>query len=385
MSQGGIPVFRFWRIILAIVVGGFLVLVLGSFEAGSSVSYTCVLCRLGRVEKTMFGLKSPSFCENECSQWYPKNVEPSHTHIWERGTCMTLLNGFAHPMGVGCRPGHYPIRLLSPSTQMNVYLHLKDRQKAKELFSNLTDAKTHDDRLDVDDESKGHLIVSSIKEWEVAGFPDTWDDWWNRWWDKHVAEQKERMDWIHSDSNTSFPEWKKRQNAASAPETKKSDWSRQIRSHTPSQPSSASHQLPAGSLHRRGRPSTVTTALQGSVCVPRASRQTFPSHTMPTTSTSSPTRKGGIARSLMQRVRNGKLRAVSRYKYQPIDRSSSPWASTTISIENRSSGPSSRLRFFGFRAFSHNLPRRPRSAAFRSPHAAIIEELPGRGQAASFE
>jgi hypothetical protein len=105
---------------------------------------------------------------------------------------------------------------------MNVYQRFKDRQKAKELFSNLTDAKTHDDRLDEDDDSKGHLIVRSIGEWEVAGFPGTWDDWWNQWWDKHVAEQKERMDWIHSDSNTSFPEWKDRQNAVTAPESKKS-------------------------------------------------------------------------------------------------------------------------------------------------------------------
>ena len=135
---------------------------------------------------------------------------------------MTLLNGLAQPMGVGCRPGHYPIRLLSPSTQMNVYQHFKDRQKAKELFSNLTDAKTHDDRLDEDDESKGHLIVRSIEEWEVAGFPGTWDDWWNQWWDKHVAEHKEWLVWLHSDSKMNFWEWKKRQKAVSAPETKKS-------------------------------------------------------------------------------------------------------------------------------------------------------------------
>ena len=71
----------------------------------------------------------------------------------------------------------------------------------------------------MDDDSKGHLIVRSIQEWEVAGFPGTWDDWWTPWWDQHVAEQKERMDWINSDSNTSFPEWKKRQKATSSPET----------------------------------------------------------------------------------------------------------------------------------------------------------------------
>jgi len=85
---------------------------------------------------------------------------------------------------------------------MNVYQHVKDRQKAKELFSNLTDAKTYHDRLDEHDETKGHLIVSSIAEWEIAGFPGTWDDWWNRWWDKHVAEHKQSSEMT---PRTAFP------------------------------------------------------------------------------------------------------------------------------------------------------------------------------------
>ncbi len=214
--------FRLSNIIITLVGGGLLVLVLGSTEAGSSLSYTCVLCRLGRVETTLFGLKHSTYHENECSRWYPQHMEPSHAHIWERGTCMTLLNAFGQPMGVGCRPGHYPIRLLPPSTQMNVYQHIKDRQNAKGLFSNLTDAKTHDDRLDEQDESKGHLIVSSIAEWEAAGFPGTWDDWWNPWWDKHVAEHKEWLVWLHADSGLNFWDWKKSHNTVPAPEAKRS-------------------------------------------------------------------------------------------------------------------------------------------------------------------
>jgi hypothetical protein len=82
---------------------------------------------------------------------------------------------------------------------MNVYKHFKDRQKAKELLSNLTDDKTHDDRLDEHDEPKGHLLVRAIVEWELAGFPNTWDDWWIRWWEKHVAEHKEWLIGLNSD------------------------------------------------------------------------------------------------------------------------------------------------------------------------------------------
>ena len=211
---------RLWNIILALIASGLLFLALGSIEAGSSLSYTCVLCRLGRVDTTLFGFTRSTYHETDCSRWYPENVEPSHTHIWERGTCMTLLNALAQPMGVGCRPGHYPIRLLSPSTQMHVYQHFKDRQKAKELFRNLTDEKTYNDRLEEDFRSKGHLIVTSIEEWEVAGFPGTWDDWWSQWWDKHVAEHNEWLVWLHSDSHTNFWEWKERQKAAPVTETK---------------------------------------------------------------------------------------------------------------------------------------------------------------------
>ena len=100
---------------------------------------------------------------------------------------------------------------------MSVFKHFEDRQKAKELFSNLTDVKTYDDRLDEHDQSKGHPIVSSMEEWQAAGFPSTWDEWWNRWWNKHVAEHKEWLDWLHSDSMTSFWEWKARQKAVLAP------------------------------------------------------------------------------------------------------------------------------------------------------------------------
>ena len=184
---------RLWNIILALIVSGLLFLVLGSIEAGCSLSYTCVVCRLGRVDATLFGFKRSTYHESECSRWYPENVEPSHTHIWEQGTCARILNAFGHNMGFGCSPGRFPIWLLPPTTQMVVFRQLKDRPKAKELFSNLTDAKTSKLRLDEDDEPKGRLIVRSIVEWETARFPGTWDDWWNRWWDKHVAEQKERL------------------------------------------------------------------------------------------------------------------------------------------------------------------------------------------------
>lgn len=209
---------RLGQVILGVVVAGILVGVLGSVEVGTGRSFTCVLCRLGRYDTTMFGLVRSSFHENECSRWYRANVEPNHAHVWEPGTCTALLNGLGRPMGVGCSPGRYPIRLLPSATQMRVYQHFTDPRKAKDLFANLTDARTHDDRLDEHDESKGHLIVRAIEEWEVAGFPGTWDAWWKGSWAKHVAEHEEWLVWLHSDSGLNFWEWKERRQRGPAPE-----------------------------------------------------------------------------------------------------------------------------------------------------------------------
>ena len=68
---------RLWNIILALVAAGLLSLALGSIEAGSSLSYTCVLCRLGRVETTLFGFKRSTYHENECSRWFPETSSPA--------------------------------------------------------------------------------------------------------------------------------------------------------------------------------------------------------------------------------------------------------------------------------------------------------------------
>ena len=107
---------RLWNIILALIASGLLFLALGSIEAGSSLSYTCVLCRLGRVDTTLFGFTRSTYHETDCSRWYPENVEPSHTHIWERGTCMTLLNALRSTDG-----GRMPSRSLPDQAPLPVH------------------------------------------------------------------------------------------------------------------------------------------------------------------------------------------------------------------------------------------------------------------------
>jgi hypothetical protein len=188
---------------------GVLALVVAWNVPVAHLRQTCVVCRLHRSDRTCLGLTRSTYSDNECSRWYAAHVEPQHAHTWERSTCVYESNLLGISMRVGCRPGRYPICLLDPSTQLGVYRHFKDPLEAKKLFEGLTDAKTYNDRLDEDDEDRGHLTVGAIREWESAGFPGTWGEWWSRFYAKHVEEHKEWLTWLHADSDLNFSDWQK--------------------------------------------------------------------------------------------------------------------------------------------------------------------------------
>jgi hypothetical protein len=192
-----------------IVTFGVLALVIASCVQVSRLSHSCVVCRLHRVDATCLGLTHSTYSETDCSRWYAAHVEPQHVHVWERGTCQYTSNLLGMPASVGCSPGRFPIMLLSPTTQMKVYQHFQAPLEAKRLFANLTDAKTHGDRLDEEDEDRGHLTVDAIEAWESAGFPGEWGEWWDRFYAKHVEEHKEWLTWLHADSGMNFWDWQK--------------------------------------------------------------------------------------------------------------------------------------------------------------------------------
>ena len=66
--------------------------------------------------------------------------------------------------------------------------------------------------------------MRAIEEWEVAGFPGTWEAWWAGWWAKHVAEHEEWLVWFHSDSGLNFWDWKEQRRRAPAPEASTGDY-----------------------------------------------------------------------------------------------------------------------------------------------------------------
>ncbi|HEV3162593.1 MAG TPA: hypothetical protein VGZ22_01035 [Isosphaeraceae bacterium] len=197
------------RRLIGFIALGVLALLFAHHVQISRLSHTCVTCRLTRVDATCFGFTHSTYYPNECSQWYAAHVEPAHAHVWERGTCEYTSNLLGKPLFVGCNPGHYPILLLEPSTQMRAYQHFKDPLEAKRLFESLTDEKTYNDRLDAEDDDRGELTVRAIQEWESHGFPGTWAEWWARFSTKHAEERKEWLTWMHSDSDMNFWDWQK--------------------------------------------------------------------------------------------------------------------------------------------------------------------------------
>lgn len=200
---------RMPRKLSRIIALGVLALMIASSIRISRLSYTCVVCRLTRVDLSCLGLTHSGYYPNECSQWYSNHVESLHAHVWERGTCQYSSNLIGMSASVGCHSGHYPIWLLDPSTQMRAYQHFKDPLRARALFESLTDEKTHDDRLDEYDENRGHLMVSAIDEWQALGFPGTWDEWWAGFHARHVEEREKWLSTLQAGTRMDILDWQK--------------------------------------------------------------------------------------------------------------------------------------------------------------------------------
>lgn len=191
-----------WIIVIFLVM-----LALSSCPGVSRLSYTCVICRLGRVDSDYLGFTHSRYFENECSRLYASHVEPTHEHVWKPGTCRYTSNLLGQPLSVGCSIDHVRIGSLSPSTQIRVYQHFPDPLEAKKLFASLIDAKLSNDRIDEYDEGRGQLTIDALRAWDEAGFPGTWEAWWTQFYARHVEEHREHMTRLHSDSGMNFRDW----------------------------------------------------------------------------------------------------------------------------------------------------------------------------------
>jgi hypothetical protein len=146
--------------------------------------FTCVVCRLGRVDLTYFGAADSTFGENECSRWYREHVDPKHAHVWEEVASFNGYNLFGGPVYrvSNCRRS-VSIRSISSSTQLAFYQHVEDPKKAAQFFKSLTDGTTIDDHAVHD---RKWLTMKAIEAWEAEGFPGAWEEWRSVYTSPHV-------------------------------------------------------------------------------------------------------------------------------------------------------------------------------------------------------
>jgi hypothetical protein len=163
---------RVWdlrRRLLRLFVVAWLALLVSSalgFHFHSRDTYTCAVCRAGKVNHQLLGINCSS-CEEEtaCSRWYGDHVEPSHAHVWiTRGHCRRFgIPGFYG--GYSCTVGG-PLTGLSTTVQIEIYKHFKDPLDAKRLFCRLAQTNADSERL-----------WAPLMSWVDKNYPGTWDDW----------------------------------------------------------------------------------------------------------------------------------------------------------------------------------------------------------------
>lgn len=166
---------------LFVAVGGLALLVVPNVVV-TRLAFSCVVCRLLRLDRTCLGVTRSVYEENECSRWYPTHVEPSHVHNWERGSCQLLTTLSGRPLAVACRSGCSPVRTLEPSTQMRFYQHFENPREAKALFEGFAGETVRFDDFGI---VRGIFMAQAIREWEARGFPGTWDEWRVRFFAEH--------------------------------------------------------------------------------------------------------------------------------------------------------------------------------------------------------
>lgn len=152
------------------------ILTVASF--GSRLSYTCVVCRAKRVDYTYFFLQWSRIQDTDSSRWYAANVETRHAHTWERHSCRAILSPLGTTVGFACRTDVSPIWSLPAESQLEFYRHYPSPKAAKALFVQFANPRFYDQAVPGSGETQGRLVARAIVEWQLAGFPGTWESWW---------------------------------------------------------------------------------------------------------------------------------------------------------------------------------------------------------------
>lgn len=149
-------------------------MLLSSTETRRRQWHTCALCRLTRIDyKSVFGNRWSEIEETECSEWYPKNIEPQHEHVWQRSASMAGFNIFGTPIWVSDSDRPTGINSLTPKEQIAVYQHIPNVEEGQRLFLTMRDDAESGDQSRY---PKVRGRSGTLREWVGSAFVKSWDE-----------------------------------------------------------------------------------------------------------------------------------------------------------------------------------------------------------------
>lgn len=114
-----------WVVVLVLGTAAWLLYEL-AFWGVSTSHYYCALCRSTRVERHLSFVALPDLLtEDDYAEWYQRNVEPHHEHVW-------VCNGSRHRGRIAdCFAARYPPLLLHRGTIQAICHSMSPQQRVQ--------------------------------------------------------------------------------------------------------------------------------------------------------------------------------------------------------------------------------------------------------------
>lgn len=160
------------RAVFALVAVCGVMSALASFViTGYHDRWTCALCRSDRIDYIYLDrLWRTEIRETSCSQWYRKNIEADHDHVWVHARAAALRDLYGNRFGAIDRdPVGRAIWSLSPDDQLCIYQHFHNPADAKPLFLELASPQAKVN-------NKDYQILKALLAWRDSGFSRSGND-----------------------------------------------------------------------------------------------------------------------------------------------------------------------------------------------------------------
>lgn len=142
--------------------------------------HTCALCRLIRIDyKNIVGSRWSEVEETDCSRWYARNVDPSHTpddnnaHLWQRSPSMGGFNFHGTPVAASDSERPAGLMMFDADVQLAIYQHIPDIEVAKQIF---TDLRNDSESGDSSRYTSVRYRARVLSDWAKSSFTKPWDD-----------------------------------------------------------------------------------------------------------------------------------------------------------------------------------------------------------------